>query len=122
MPSKYTRPSAADLAKRMYGTFVAILHTDHSIEEDDWEHVPDDIKNAFIEAMDMTIKEEIEMIAEVFEREVDDVAKKKAQAIADQIISSSPPPPKPDGKPVPCYYCLRRPAVKWYACTECLKS
>jgi hypothetical protein len=121
MPSKYTRPTPADIARRIYGTFTSILHTDHGIDEEEWDHMPEEIKSSFIEAVDMVVKEELETIANVFDREVNEVAGRKAQAIADEIVASAPPPPRPDGKPVVCYYCGKRRAVKWYACEECLR-
>lgn len=123
MPSKYTRPSAADLAKRIIGSFTAILHTDHGIEEDDWDSMPEDIRNAFVEAVDMVVREELENIAVVFDREVNEVAGKKAQAIANEIISSAPKPEQPATRIGVCYYCGRKREInRLSACQECVKS
>jgi hypothetical protein len=117
--SKYARPSPADLARRMYGSFTSILHTDHGIEEDTWDDVPEEFKTAFIEAMDMVVREELESMAAVFEREVDEIAKRKAK----DIVSSSPPPSVPAGQPWigVCYYCgVKKQLVRWQACKECI--
>jgi hypothetical protein len=121
MPKGYAQPSPVDLARRMYGTFTSILHTDHGIDESPWEEVPQEFKTAFIEAMDMTFREELESMAQLFDREVEEASQRRAQ----QVVASGPPPSVPAGKAWVgvCYYCgIKKNLVRWGACQECLKS
>lgn len=116
MPLGYEHPSPASLARRLYGTFTSILHTDHAIDETPWDEVPAEIKNSFVEATEMVLAEELETIAAFFEKEVGEQATRKAK----EVVASCAPPQKYSGDPVSCYYCQKRPALRWYACADCL--